>query len=843
MIQILIGNATTGYVDYSAFYIGGSFSATETVGADWDTFKIKLDNPTIPPKAEQEIIVWDSPAKLRKMAAGYIKRPGQIPTGAKFNTTTQTAQIGYRYEIQGEGYVRLLERVPAVSNAYQDKTTGFIAKDLLLKFCPTIDSSLVDPLVGPVIHYFAAAYDKLNDVFDNLAKIENRLWYVDRDRKFHFELPGDFMGTWSITDATWQNICGLSLKFEPDTSEIGNQLKMFYKGKYYDGTVATNNGLTGIVGTGTLWATKATVGATFRLANSEKILYTIEQIIDNTHINLSSPYNEAVASGQKYIIENIQTQVNAADTNSQILYAALTGDNGVFADTVQSPGTSMEYSEAIAYLQGVVAARANAPVNTSFATTSYQLNNAAINAGMSIQFQLTDFGNVNTIIQIKQLVITELTQDVNGLTLYQYDVTFEARLYDLVSRLKILEKEFLDTSVDESSYLEDNSGLYESVKITESFAQIVAPAILIESLAVTENLFDIQDNVSFAPFVYAPSVKIWQNYTDWLTWSLVNMTASPAMSGYLGTLSPTGASLTCSATSPWVIQYSRNVWKTAMLNLVAALPVGCTAVLMFRSDDTKSPGAVWQSNIQTLADCKYMQAQLLITRTTGAESIVVNSILYTPNKSHLKYRRSWYTGAIDIMSSVNDFSRWKGTGFNFYSLNSADITDNFSNLITDNLRNTITTNGSLADNLLNTITDNLGNPIGLSFGDLTDSLLNGITDNLGNPIITSGAAGAACASLQSLATTGTILSPWRKSHARMVSKIVNITSSIPPGYLLSVLYRSSPDGTAFSATAWYPNIQDCPDNAWLQIYIQISAIAGAATQGTPSINGITIYPL
>jgi hypothetical protein len=639
-ISVLIGG-----VDVTAAYKGGSLEITQRTGADQSGFKLRLENPDDEPTEEAEIVIYEDDAQTVKAARGRIRRPNRE---ALVGDDGQGDEV-FAFNLECVGWVRDIERRPAYSATHTAKTTGFCARDVVARV-PGFSAAGIT-LGGRVLAVFESRREKLTRTLDRLAKIEGVQWWVDEDKVVHFDAIGSSPAPFALTDATWREIVALeggkpSLRVEPDTTGIVNHGTMSYKGKYTGGSVNVFAASNQITGNGTAWLSRVAPGAKFRLNSSPKEVYTVEAVLSDTTIRLSSNFANVTGTqaAQAYTIDEIDRGTQYVSLDSVEAMAAITGDDGIFAATITAPPGSMTYEEAKDWLTAEVRSLGNVPVNIGFKSDSRKIP-GKVAAGQTVTIQLSRW-KVDTYLQIRQVIKRDTgAVDDEGLPIWTYDLRFEALLYDLASQLRRREEEAIEASASDAGHLDEVLGVTERVRITET-ARIGAHLSVREAVTVADSV-GIEAAPFWAPFVWGPSVKSFDTQAEWLAGTLAGPTVSVG-----GTLSGIGTWL-----SPWMIQYSPNVVKVA--TLIATLPAGSQAVVEWRSANYgQTVVSAWFADLASVPDGKYLQARITLSSSGAAPS--VDKLSFTPNKSPLRWSRSQWGGA-DTFDSQAEWSTWSLT--------------------------------------------------------------------------------------------------------------------------------------------------------------------------------------
>lgn len=505
-VQILIGG-----VDVSAAYKGGSLRVTSRTGSDRSGFSFILDKSSVAPTEEQEVIIWDSSLQRRRVARGRVKRARRRQTGPSPDPTGILENImNFAYDVEVGGFMRDIERRPITSDVYIDKTTGFIFRDQGLQV-PGFDVSLVG-IGGALQTIFECRHESIMRVFDRLAQIEGKAWWVDLDKRLHFEAPGEIYAPFEITETTWRDLAGLSLTAEPDSSNLANSITMFFKGKYQEGQVNVfnnSNEVTAADPSAVQWLDHVAPGSKFRLKDETLISYTVQKVEANK-LTLSSAYGEPTSIAPvDYVIEDVPRATQAEDPVSMAALRALLSndpdspEDGRFAIVLESPGGYLDYREARDYITSYLKQSANPTVNIAFKSTSRQIT-GEVEAGQSVVFNLPQFG-IDTVLQVKQLTITDLGGiDPDGYPVLAYDFRFEAKLYDLASRFRKQQEQTGYAGRDAVAFIEKVLSASEHIKPTESAGILVSIGNGSDEV-IPQEVTNLNTNIGTPPFYWAPT--------------------------------------------------------------------------------------------------------------------------------------------------------------------------------------------------------------------------------------------------------------------------------------------------------------------------------------------------
>lgn len=518
-LHILIGG-----VDVSAWYKPGSFRATERTGQDRTSAGFALENYPGAIGAKAAVEVWESPLMRWQLAGGRVNRPKEETIGAAnrlnpgFNPDAPGALLeATQYTVEVVGWSEDIRRIVAPAQRYIGKTTGFIFRDQASYLDPGFDLSSVDPLAGRVLDVYEVRQKSVAAVFDDLARLEGRQWWVGMARDIHFEDPAAIASSFDLTDENFGDLADDSLVTEVDTDGLANTLLMEYRSRYDIGQVDVFNAGLDITGFGTLWSQHVIPGARFRVlvAPNDPLdglprvaTYGVQAVVDDDTITLSSPYNEITQASTEvvpngpvdYVIDDIPRATRFVDYASREALAALMGGSGEFSAIIPDPGGMLDFREARDYLRGIAAQRANPTVNVSFKTNSREVPGDQ-HAGGTIYVQLTK-RRIDAVLQVRELTKTDLGGVLaDGSPLLEYTFRIEARLYDLASRLRREYEARGEASALGQVVIDEVFGAAEGVTIGEvsgiiEAEQTTETVTIGETSAITE--------VLEGPYVWAP---------------------------------------------------------------------------------------------------------------------------------------------------------------------------------------------------------------------------------------------------------------------------------------------------------------------------------------------------
>lgn len=474
-----------GGVDYSAYYKGGSLHIDEKNSSERTTFSFQLENPPSIPQSQAPVYIWESPLKRRTFpeAAGRIIRPA---------TKDVSGSAHFTISIECGGWIRDLERVPLTGRSYNNATSGFIFRDLMTF---TQGFSITNVILGGAVwQYFENRNATLPSLFDALAKANGWFWWVDTLRNVYFNDPVNMPAPFQVTDATINAVCLQStFLIEPDTSNLVNQARMSYSGKYNEGTVNVSNGLTSVTGNGTLFSSRVKPGSFFQIYANTNIGYTVQKVVNDTQLLLTSAYAEPSLSNQQYAVTNIPMTTQETEASSIALMKAIATDpsqslpdTGIFFGNIDPPATYLTFPEAKQYLKGQLSFKAYPTTNISFHSDSRKIPGQVF-AGQSVYFGLPKY-KMDTTLQITQITKTDIgATDENGYPLYTYEFRFETRLYDLASHLRIMQ--ISNSAMQDSGATGDDiTGVYlENPQFTE-VSDIMAGGSAKETVLPVENI-------------------------------------------------------------------------------------------------------------------------------------------------------------------------------------------------------------------------------------------------------------------------------------------------------------------------------------------------------------------
>lgn len=640
-MQILISG-----VDFTPWYTSATLGIQERTGSERTVASFTIEGLDLPfaPVEEQECFVWDSDLQRLRFAAGRIRRVSQEHIGVAHPLD------GWRYVIEVAGWARDLERRLSTAQ-YEAKTTGFIAREVG-RLASGVDVASVTT-GGLVLARFETRAERAPAVLDRLAQQEGRVWWVDLDRRLRFELPGDSPAPFEVNEGNWRELFASSLTVEPETAQLCNKLTLFYKGKYDTGAANVFNSSNAVTGVGTLWTQRVRPGAKFRLAGSTDKAYTVEAVLSDTSLRLSSNYQEATASAQAYVLEDIPGIVKRSDAASIATLAALLGDDGVFEDSAEGPGSFLSYEEAREYAGGILADRAWPKVNVRGKTNSLLLPpGTALHAGMAVPFDLPDSYRLQSALQLTSLTKRDRGGVApDGWPVMDVDLTFETSLNRLASKFRQIDNRIAALN-DDGAAFEVILDAAELVRARE-LAAINTPLVVTEESSAGDAV-GLDDQVGWGPFVWAPSIRAWDSQADWATWSGVGAQFT-ATAG--GALEMEAALLAGESLGPWVVQYSPNLGKS--VEFVATVPPGTLCELAWQSADVQGAPSAWFANLAEVPDAKYLRARLSYQRPTlGTTTPSVGRLAFRPDRSELTWGESAWALSPYVVEGGAAWAAW-----------------------------------------------------------------------------------------------------------------------------------------------------------------------------------------
>jgi len=464
--------------DASDYYVGRSLTASRTVGSERDTFSFRLhvdaddhaggwpaflpSSDDLKDNTEREVLIKDNLGNL--MLRGRIKR-----MAVETRVPVATGYVNV-FSLTCQGLDRDLDSRP-FSEFWENKTPGWIARDVAQRFCPSwVSVASIETAAPPgrTLKAFEALNKKPGQVLDQLAAIQGWEWYLDEQRALHFEPPSDAAATFWLTDDAdliaassvaepWRDVAdvgGRSLTVEPDSTNLANVITLLYQTRYNTGTAAIDAALpTRIEGSGVAWLGYITPESVFRLDGFEGS-YPITEVKESGGLQiltLGSPLATSIftalaantKSGMAYEISQIPAAIEVADHDSIAAMATITGETGVTAgrrerlvDTQAHYSIEEARDRALAELGGL----ANPLVNISFKTNSSQLTTPP-KPGQYVKFNFSGRYVLAEELAIRSVAITDLgaTED-DGRALLEYAISFETRLYSFSKAIRKYEE-------------------------------------------------------------------------------------------------------------------------------------------------------------------------------------------------------------------------------------------------------------------------------------------------------------------------------------------------------------------------------------------------------------------
>ncbi len=328
--DITIGTLNIGSTDYwlngklddvslwntvlTASQVSDLYNSGTGLEIDVDEF---VDSTGSVPIADDEIIVWDSSNRNKKLFGGYITNPEPVVVTRNHDADAYVKE----WKIQCIDYRYLVDRIP-VNEVYSSKTRNFILVDIIKRYSNSIDTSLIDTTQGTEHDSYRSNDRKGSALFDELCDYDNVVWWVDPYKRLHVGDKNDNMVGWELTD---DNIEGLVTgtgkgRFKPieNTKQIVNEVKVHFKARYNSvagESVAVTLNSKIVTGTNTSFTRWAAPGTRFWVDSEEK--YTIQSVDSDTQVTLSSTFNSSSDSGLAFVVSGLQLVItNRSDTST-----------------------------------------------------------------------------------------------------------------------------------------------------------------------------------------------------------------------------------------------------------------------------------------------------------------------------------------------------------------------------------------------------------------------------------------------------------------------------------------------------------------------------------------------
>ena len=434
-----------------------------------------------------------------------------------------------------------LERAIVVE-IYENKTTGFIIKDIIRRFT-CLDDSAINATQGTVIESLHVNGEYPSELITRLLGLEHNwtMWldpvtdlvYVGVDVDVLNSAPmivdeSNIMSTYEYS----------SISFRADARGLRNSFSMFYNQGYTRGTVNVANGATVVFGTGTEWvdATNLENGATLKVSGDDQE-YSVDHVNNNGELILSSAYQGATATAVNYEIygKGMRRAISKSDPVSINFLKQLRGEQGkscggVFAGRITNDNNRYTMEEAIQVLNGHLLDWTNPLLAGTLKTLNSLLTVTGLRAG-----QVVDINLPNTCGTVANGVIQRLVRKDTGAILCRDDgridplldieITFNERAFDIRQQLKRIMKDVDKQVVNDSGkvievvkdaveqfFLQDcmdivpATTISDTLTLSDNFSVILPVIIATDSLQLSDSFTSTQIT-ALPPFYTTPTTN------------------------------------------------------------------------------------------------------------------------------------------------------------------------------------------------------------------------------------------------------------------------------------------------------------------------------------------------
>lgn len=471
-LQILVDGK-----DVTPWYKSKSLRGTKTAGGERDAFGFTLEIPhsdsegmaafPFPTTVLQKFgrnteldvkvkggtgIGWPTP---RMLFRGRTRMPAGQTIGK------DATNYGTRYDVQCTSYEKDLARIP-VMEIYKNKASGWIVLDLAQRFCEGVDVSGIVYASPPckIIPILDTKHMTPVQLFDLLAAVQGWEWFLDGNNILYFKPPTENYAPFHLTDdsnlyesgrdgwASIDEIASLTPTVEPDSTNIVNVVKLFYKTFEERGTAQISIDDKVIVGTGTNWLTTVRPGARFNIVG-ESFSSQVDVVLSDTRLEMSGKYTTSynrrdsagnlILTGLPYRISNIPYAQLVQDPVSIDALKSIRGDNGINEQVITS-SNNYSFDQARMLAQARLDAQSNPMVNIKFDTDSYRAQDEAL-PGQTMKFDLSKRFYLKESLPIRSLTISDMGFDRgDNFPMLSYTFNFETRLYSFSRLIRSIEE-------------------------------------------------------------------------------------------------------------------------------------------------------------------------------------------------------------------------------------------------------------------------------------------------------------------------------------------------------------------------------------------------------------------
>lgn len=219
-ITVFIGGVdVTEMVDQSSLKIQNIL----TVQVDSCSFVVNDVNNILDISPGDELLIY---YKETELSVPQIVFGGEVSSAPQDNVYPGSS--AYIYKVSGVDFSRRLKR-KVVVEVYENKTSGYIIKDMISIYCPEFTTA--DVADGETVASISFSYKSVFDCISEIAKLTGYEWYVDYERGIHFIAKDTTAAPYQLTDniSTTGNYKNLSIN--TDKSQLRN--RVYVRGGFY----------------------------------------------------------------------------------------------------------------------------------------------------------------------------------------------------------------------------------------------------------------------------------------------------------------------------------------------------------------------------------------------------------------------------------------------------------------------------------------------------------------------------------------------------------------------------------------------------------------------------------
>jgi len=422
-----------------------------------------------------------------------------------------------------------LERRP-VRKVYENKTLGFIARDVLLRYT-NLDPTNIDPDLGFVVEKYPINSKYPSQVLEHIANLTDTTYFIDPSTGEINLLPKqDGLAAYNINitdENVYETFMRDSFSIRTQTDQIHNQIEFWYSDRYDLGTVNVSNSSNIVNGYGappiTEWEGIPS-GLEFKLESSDAV-YTIEKnnsVGATQELRLSSAYQEATDTDVAYEIRGNRRRVFVSDEESIGTMASIRADDGIFTYVVSEDQNYFTFAEARRFASALLALSRPLPKGKGITKFDVFYDQFPIVAGRTIPMALPQSKKFSGDVIVQKCKIKDMGGSVfigdEHHANTQITFTFTATLTDMLAQMRKMMQDLRKVRVNI-----DEENVQDYRRISETFAlkdcvHAILPAQISELLTmldeVSVRLESEGDTVYKGPLFYTEN-DYTLNLDDW----------------------------------------------------------------------------------------------------------------------------------------------------------------------------------------------------------------------------------------------------------------------------------------------------------------------------------------